>query len=127
MLQIKQRPDRGAAAVEFALVLPVLLLLIVGIIDFGRAYNARIALSHAARESVRVWALTQDASETQIRAVASAPTLTGVVATPNGACTFGDPTTVTVTANFAFITPLIGQLAPGTTSLMDQGVMRCGG
>jgi len=34
--------DRGAAAVEFALLLPVLLLLVFGIIDFGRALNAQI-------------------------------------------------------------------------------------
>src|SRR5450759_4377301 len=48
------RDDRGAAAVEMALVLPVLLFLLMGMIDFGRAYNAQIQLSQAAREGVRL-------------------------------------------------------------------------
>ena len=49
--------DRGAAAVEMALVLPVLLFLLMGMIDFGRAYSAQIQLSQAAREGVRLASL----------------------------------------------------------------------
>ena len=49
--------DRGAAAVEMALVLPVLLFLLMGIIDFGRMFNAQIQLSQAAREGVRLASL----------------------------------------------------------------------
>ena len=53
------RPDDqcGAAAVEFALVLPILVLLVFGVIEFGRAYHARSTLAHAARQGVRVAAL----------------------------------------------------------------------
>lgn len=118
--------DRGSAAVEFALVLPMLLLLVCGIIDFGRAYNARITLSHSAREAARVWALGGTATETTARAQSSAVGLSGVTATTT-TCTFGQATTVTVRASFAFATPLIGDLAPGLTSLAAEGVMRCGG
>ena len=49
--------ERGAAAVEMALVLPVLLFLLMAMIDFGRAYNAQIQVSAAAREGVRLAAL----------------------------------------------------------------------
>src|SRR6185312_11491700 len=45
--------ERGAAAVEFALVLPVLLMLIFGIIDFGRMLAAKIVITEAAREGAR--------------------------------------------------------------------------
>ena len=51
--------DRGAAAVEFALLLPVLLLLVFGIIDFGRALNASITLTQAAREGARLAAVAE--------------------------------------------------------------------
>ena len=45
--------ERGAAAVEFGLILPVLLLIVGGIIDFGIMYNKQILLSNAARDGVR--------------------------------------------------------------------------
>ncbi|HKU29947.1 MAG TPA: TadE/TadG family type IV pilus assembly protein, partial [Arthrobacter sp.] len=41
--------ERGAAAVEFALVAPILVLLVLGIMEFGRAYNAQVSLTNAAR------------------------------------------------------------------------------
>ena len=47
------RSERGAAAVEMALMLPVLILLIGGIVDFGRAYYTQIMLTNAAREGAR--------------------------------------------------------------------------
>jgi Flp pilus assembly protein TadG len=47
---------RGAQLLELALVLPLLLLLAVGILDFGTAYNLRQILNNAAREGARVGA-----------------------------------------------------------------------
>lgn len=49
--------DRGAAAVEMVLVLPVLLAILIGIIDFSRIYNGEIQLSQAAREGARIAAM----------------------------------------------------------------------
>ena len=49
-------PDRGedgAAAVEFALLLPLLVLLLFGFIQFGLAFNTRIQATNAAREAAR--------------------------------------------------------------------------
>jgi Flp pilus assembly protein TadG len=43
----------GGAAVEFALVLPVLLLMVVGIVDFGRALNIHHVVTDASREAAR--------------------------------------------------------------------------
>ena len=45
----------GASAVEFALVIMPLVLLLMGIIDFGTAYNQQLELSSAAREGVGFW------------------------------------------------------------------------
>ncbi|MDQ1752735.1 MAG: hypothetical protein QOE71_3791, partial [Pseudonocardiales bacterium] len=46
--------ERGAAAVELALLTPVLLLFVLGIIDFGRLWYTQISLSQAAREGARL-------------------------------------------------------------------------
>ncbi len=51
------RSERGASAVELALLLPVLLILIGGIIDFGRAFSAQASITSAAREGARMAAL----------------------------------------------------------------------
>jgi Flp pilus assembly protein TadG len=45
--------DRGAAAVEFALVVPVLLLLVMGILDYGRFFFDSVSLRQGAREAAR--------------------------------------------------------------------------
>ena len=46
--------DEGAAAVEFALVVPLLLLLVFGIIQFGITFGQYLALNNAARQGGRV-------------------------------------------------------------------------
>jgi Flp pilus assembly protein TadG len=53
------RRDEGQALAEFALILPLLLLLVAGIIEFGRAWNIKQAVTDAAREGAR-YAVVQD-------------------------------------------------------------------
>jgi Flp pilus assembly protein TadG len=60
---IAARLDRGSQAqalVEFALILPLLLLVLIGIIDFGRALFVYSEVSNAAREAVRYAAVNSD-------------------------------------------------------------------
>jgi hypothetical protein len=47
------RDDRGAAAVEFALVVPVLVLMVMGIIDYGLFFSDRLAVKQGIREGAR--------------------------------------------------------------------------
>lgn len=49
----RTRRDLGAAAVEFAIIFPLLLLVVAGIVDFGRAFFTQIQLTNAAREGAR--------------------------------------------------------------------------
>ncbi len=59
------RGVRGAQLVEFALVLPVLLALLIGLLDFGTAFNLRQKLNNAAREGARLGAAQGMADITQ--------------------------------------------------------------
>jgi Flp pilus assembly protein TadG len=123
--------NRGAAAVEFALLVPILLLLVFGIVDFARGFSAQLTVTHAAREGVRVQALGGTAGEVSTATQNAATPLTVVVGT--GACTQGQPTTVTATTQFTYITPLsnfmimVGGSGVLPTQLTGKGVMRCGG
>ena len=47
------RTERGAAAVEFALVVPFLILLIIGMVNFGVVLSQQLSLSNAARQAAR--------------------------------------------------------------------------
>jgi Flp pilus assembly protein TadG len=51
--------QRGAAAVEMAIVLPILLLIIFGIIEFGRGYQVKVQLTGSVRDVARALALGQ--------------------------------------------------------------------
>lgn len=48
------RPQRGAELIEFALVLPLLLVVIAGIVDFGFLFQRYVVVNNAAREGARV-------------------------------------------------------------------------
>jgi Flp pilus assembly protein TadG len=63
----------GVALVEFALVLPVLILLLVGILDTGRAINAYVTISNASREGAHYAALNPTAAPSAIRSSAVLP------------------------------------------------------
>jgi Flp pilus assembly protein TadG len=121
--------DRGAAAVEFALVLPLLLLLIFGIIDFGRMLNAKITLTEAAREAARSAAL-----QTAADGIARAAAMTGAIGTTSPTVTdctddSADEAVATITYNFRFVTPIgfmAGFLSSGdTVQLQAKSVMPC--
>jgi hypothetical protein len=55
ILQYKNiyKKEKGASAVEFAIILPVLVILIFGIVEFAIAFNNYITITHAAREGAR--------------------------------------------------------------------------
>ena len=118
--------SRGAVAVEFALVAPLLLALVTGIVEFAHAYNAQISVTQAAREAAREMAIKDNQTDAKAAAVAGAPGLnTSAFAytfTPT-ACTSNDPIKVTITYTSATMTGLFGS----SVTLTGVGAMRCGG
>jgi hypothetical protein len=59
--------ERGVIAVEFALVMPILILLVLGIIEFGLGYHAWDATQNAAREGARLGAVSPNPGEIEAR------------------------------------------------------------
>lgn len=127
--------DQGAAAVEFALVFPLLLLVIFGIIDFGRAFNAQVTLTEAAREGVRLASLGQPEAAVVSRTQSAATGLSPVSVTVTGCGPGSGPESnavVGVKYVFSFDTPvgaiagLFGDSRFGSSATLSaQGVMPC--
>lgn len=61
--------ERGQSLVETAVVLPILLLLVVAIVDFGRAFDAYIILTNAAREGARFGSVKPSLTEAEVKQI----------------------------------------------------------
>lgn len=125
------RQDHGAAAVEFGLLLPLVMLILCGIIDFGLALNAQVTLTQAAREGARLESFDKPGDEVIARAAGAAIGLDGVEAVIVTGCPGGDGT-VRVTYDFEFLTPvgafgaMFGDGGYGDPiTLIGEGVMPC--
>ena len=124
-MRARRRPS-GQSLAEFALVLPVLLLLFMGILDFGRAVYAYNTLSNAAREGARVAIVDQTvAGGISAGAQRAADQATGLGVDPStdvdvtytapdgSACpshAIGCVATVDVRHQFRAITPIVGNI-----------------
>lgn len=69
--QIQLKNERGQALVEFALVIPIFLMLLLGILQFGIIFNNYITLTDAARAGSRVAAVSRNDSCPKCKAEAA--------------------------------------------------------
>ena len=102
-----RKGEKGQNLVEFALVVPLLLLLVIGIAEFGRAWMTKNILTGAAREAVRIMAVqTGNVATATARAdniLNSAGITTGYnIDIPTTSVAF-DPVSVTVTYQFPIL------------------------
>jgi TadE-like protein len=124
--------DQGSAAVEFILVLPVLLLILFSIVDFGLMLHAKLQLAEAAREGVRAAALVGvDEGEQTINEVFG-PMASDLEPYDIDGCdgaTPGQDASVTLTYHFEFVTPLAAIAGfggdDGDIELTQTAVMPC--
>lgn len=131
------RDESGTAAVEFAVVLPLLLLIVFGILDFGRALNYSNDATHLANEGAR-WAVVDSnpgaPSQTlqqyilnQANGTEMMDNATVCIGFPAGGTPgAGYPVEVTVTVNFDWMPFLRNAVFGGNTSstLTGKAVMR---
>ena len=132
---IRRQSDSGQSAVEFALILPILVLILMGIFDFGRAFYAYSVVANSAREGARAGiyggsgpgASTDDEIRAAVRRFAI-----GLNAIPDSDITIVEPEArmpgediqVTVRYTFVPVTPLIDSFLPGgNITLVGSSIM----
>ncbi len=108
------RGERGSAAVEFALVLPLVLLFLLAFVQVGVLVRDRLVVSHAVRAGAREAAVTDDADAIRDAALRAAPGLDHdrLTLSVTRAGARGDPVTVTVGYDVPVATVLAGWLLP---------------
>ncbi len=113
----KRKPQRGAVIIEFALLLPLFLLLLMGMIEFGLLFYNKQVVTNSSREGARagiahiseneIIAVVESYCTNRLITFASVPSVSTAVDGELGA--FGTPLTVTVSYDYTFVVPeLIG-------------------
>lgn len=136
---MKLKHERGAAAVEFAFVSGLLVMLLLGICDFGFMFYQQGTLASAAREGARYYAIhnldanAADSAKSAVVAAAPGLGLTAANVTIT-ACPAAIPTappypqtTVSVEKSYGGITGFFSGIFTSSFKLKATGVMRCGG
>ncbi len=131
-MRSRLRDERGASAVEFGLIVPLLLVLLVGIIEFGHAFQVQGTLSAAAREGARRMALQNDQTEARdaVREATGSLT-TGLtddqISIDPASCPVSADTDTDVVVTIEYPMPFITGLFGASVDLTGRGVMRCQG
>ena len=119
----RMRSEKGAALIEAAITVPIILLISVGIFEFGRAYQTQQVLTNASREGARI-AVLEGTSDADIRARVAQyvkggglKTLTDadILVTRNVAISGTTASSVEVRYPFEFmvLNPVVRLIAPG--------------
>lgn len=114
--------------VEFALLLPLLLMLLLGIVEFGRIFGASLTVNHCAREGARLGALGATDAEivSRIRDAATAldEDLLAVDILPAAVRDRGQEISVTVSYPVAVQAPFISLVTGETVTVGGVSIMR---
>ncbi|MDY7077963.1 MAG: TadE/TadG family type IV pilus assembly protein [Chloroflexota bacterium] len=112
------RKEKGQSLTELALVLPIMLIILAGLLDLGRLYYAYVSISDAAAEGAAYAAInptddTEIATRTQTASNGLVQVDPGLVNIDCPTVAVGAPVTVTVGYEFTVATPLINAMVPG--------------
>ncbi|MFZ5898721.1 MAG: TadE/TadG family type IV pilus assembly protein [Bacillota bacterium] len=124
------RGETGQSLVEFALILPLLILLLFGTIEFGRVFSSSLVLTNAAREGARLGAVGK--TDTQIiqsvrdmcSPLVDGDALDVEVQPAEGVRVPGGEVTVTVRYSVPLVTPVLSGIAPNPFPLNAKATMR---
>ena len=121
--------QKGQALVEFAIILPILLMLVMGILQFGMMLNSYLTIENASREGARAGIVGSSDVEIKNLIISTSPSLDPknliVSITPTEANRkSGDTLIVKVTYNYNLIVPIISSLFNNVVVLNGQTSMR---
>jgi Flp pilus assembly protein TadG len=130
LFQLKKN-QRGQSIVEFALIMPLIILILFGIFEFGRIFYSYIVITNSAREGARIGATGKPDNEIIARILETAPlpeaetklSVTKLEPSQDQRKS-GLPLTVEVTYDVDLITPLFSDILPNPVVLKSQAVMR---
>jgi Flp pilus assembly protein TadG len=113
-----RRAERGQALVEFAITIPLLLVLLLGIVDFARAWNVYQVLTDAGREGTRRAVVDNGSTQAEVRTVIKTAAARAGIALEDADIAIaegsgrGDPTTITISYGYElkFVGGLFGIL-----------------
>ncbi len=120
---------RGQALVELALILPILIIILMGTMEFGRIFHSYLVITSASREGARagVVGLDDTGIRTKVKDVATSLSLsdTQITITPGyGSRSRGVPLTVQVKYSVSLVTPVLGVAVPNPFPLTASTTMR---
>jgi len=122
-----RKNEKGQSLVEFALVVPLVLMILMAIVEFGFMFNAYITISNASREGARLGTLGNSNAAIEARVIEASPSLDptkiDVNVTPNSRSR-GDMITVVVDYDYVLITPIISNILSPLINLEAETVMR---
>jgi Flp pilus assembly protein TadG len=122
--------EKGQSLVEIALLLPLLILILAGILDLGRAFMTLVALNDAAAEGATYAALRPwDADEIVDRTTSASSALVSfdtaqVTIDYQTPATPGRSITVTVAYDYQLLTPVVSAIVPSGTLVMRAQEVR---
>lgn len=121
--------EKGQSLVEFALLVPLLILILMSIIEFGLFFNSFIIISNSTREGARLGSLGGTDIEIELRIKETATALDSnkmtISITPNyGSRSRGDMITVKVTYDYVLISPIVSEILSPSINLVSDTSMR---
>lgn len=126
----KIKSSDGQALVEFALILPIIILILFGIIEFGRVFSAQLLVTNGARDGARVAAVGKPYSDVEMTAKTGAAylepaKLTVTIDPPNEADRVrGNNVTVDVSYPVTIYAPIISNIIGNPRVVKSRVVMR---
>jgi Flp pilus assembly protein TadG len=122
----RRRGERGSAAVEFALLLPILLLVLLAFVQVGALARDQLVLTQASRAGAREAAVngSVDAVQEAVSSAAAGLAAERVTIAVVWGGARGTPVTVSLTYEVPVASPLAGWLLPQAISLRSSATMR---